>query len=184
MPRVMTLGNIRGSYPHGGMRRPVDPRMYGAGSPTLVGLGTPGEPSWTSKMLWGPRPLAYAIDNNLRPTSSGCGPTDPSCSGGTSGIGSMLKGASRLGIGALAQADASDDLFADDATRAAVAEARGYYLVWSAVGVVGGVLGAYHGYKRNNSVGWAIAWGLLGSIFPIITIPIAFAQGFGKRKGR
>lgn len=41
---------------------------------------------------------------------------------------------------------------------------------------------AYHGYKRNNSVGWAIWWGLMGGIFPVITIPVAFAQGFGKRK--
>ncbi len=40
---------------------------------------------------------------------------------------------------------------------------------------------AYHGYKRNNSVGWAIGWGLLGGLFPIITPAVAFAQGFGKR---
>lgn len=42
-------------------------------------------------------------------------------------------------------------------------------------------LGAYHGYKRHDSIGWAIGWGLLGGLFPIITIPVAFAQGFGKR---
>lgn len=45
-------------------------------------------------------------------------------------------------------------------------------------------IGAYHGYKRNNSVGWAIGWALLGGIFPIIVIPVAYAQGIGKRKGR
>lgn len=38
----------------------------------------------------------------------------------------------------------------------------------------------YHGYKRNNSVGWAIWWGLMGSIAPVITPVIAYAQGFGK----
>lgn len=38
----------------------------------------------------------------------------------------------------------------------------------------------YHGYKRNNSVGWAIWWGLMGSLFPVITPVIAVAQGFGK----
>ena len=43
-------------------------------------------------------------------------------------------------------------------------------------------LGAYHGYRRTDSVGWAIVWGLLGGLFPIITIPVAFAQGFGQRK--
>lgn len=41
---------------------------------------------------------------------------------------------------------------------------------------------AYHGYKRNDSIGWAVAWGLLGGLFPIITPAIGFAQGFGKRK--
>jgi hypothetical protein len=40
---------------------------------------------------------------------------------------------------------------------------------------------AYHGYKRNESVGWALAWGLAGAVFPIITPVIAVAQGFGKR---
>lgn len=40
---------------------------------------------------------------------------------------------------------------------------------------------AYHGYKRNNSTGWAIWWGLMGGLFPIITPAIAVAQGFGKR---
>jgi len=46
---------------------------------------------------------------------------------------------------------------------------------------------AYHGYKRNRgSVGWAIGWGVLGAIFPIITPAVALAQGFGKpaKRGR
>lgn len=42
---------------------------------------------------------------------------------------------------------------------------------------------AYHGYKRNHSVGWAVGWGLLGGIAWPIVAPIAFAQGFGKSKG-
>ena len=41
---------------------------------------------------------------------------------------------------------------------------------------------AYHGYKRNNSVGWALVWGLFGSVVWPITVPIAFAQGYGKKK--
>lgn len=40
---------------------------------------------------------------------------------------------------------------------------------------------AYHGYKRNNSTGWAIWWGLMGALFPVITPAVAIAQGFGKR---
>ena len=41
--------------------------------------------------------------------------------------------------------------------------------------------GAYHGYKRNNSVGWAIAWAMLAGAFPFVTLPVAAAQGFGQR---
>lgn len=41
---------------------------------------------------------------------------------------------------------------------------------------------AFHGYRRNNSVGWAIWWGIWGGVFPVVVPAIAFAQGFGKRK--
>ncbi len=40
----------------------------------------------------------------------------------------------------------------------------------------------YHGYKRNDSVGWALVWGILGGIVWPITVPIAVAQGFAKPK--
>lgn len=53
---------------------------------------------------------------------------------------------------------------------------------WGALTLASGAASAYHGYKRNNSIGWAVAWFLMGSIFPIITPTIALAQGFGKRK--
>lgn len=46
----------------------------------------------------------------------------------------------------------------------------------------GTAAGAYHGYKRNNSLGWAIGWALLGGLFPVITVSVAAAQGFGKRE--
>jgi hypothetical protein len=46
---------------------------------------------------------------------------------------------------------------------------------------VGGLASAYHGYKRNNSFGWGIGWGLLGTIFPIPTTSFAMGQGYGKR---
>lgn len=48
------------------------------------------------------------------------------------------------------------------------------------VGLASSGLSAYHGYKRNNSVGWAVGWGVLGGLFPIITPAVAFAQGFGE----
>lgn len=41
---------------------------------------------------------------------------------------------------------------------------------------------AYHGYKRNQSIGWALVWGFFGGVFPVIVPVIAVAQGFGKRK--
>lgn len=52
-------------------------------------------------------------------------------------------------------------------------------LGWVAVGAA-----TYHGYRRNQSVGWAIGWAVAAGFAPIITTGIAVAQGFGKRKGR
>lgn len=56
--------------------------------------------------------------------------------------------------------------------------------LWRWLAIVGMGVGAYHGYKRNHSVGWAIGWGLFGGFLPIIAIPVALAQGIGKPKGR
>jgi hypothetical protein len=42
---------------------------------------------------------------------------------------------------------------------------------------------AYHGYKRNQSIGWGAWWFFMGSLFPIFTPVIAVAQGFGKKRG-
>jgi hypothetical protein len=42
----------------------------------------------------------------------------------------------------------------------------------------------YHGYKRNNSLGWGLLWGFMGATFPLITPTVALAQGFAVRKGR
>lgn len=49
--------------------------------------------------------------------------------------------------------------------------------------IASGAAGAYHGYRRNQSIGWGLWWFLMGSIFPIVTPVIALAQGYGKRKG-
>ena len=51
--------------------------------------------------------------------------------------------------------------------------------VWTVAGTAASAALAYHGYKRNNSVGWAVGWFLLGAFWPI-SLPIAFAQGFAK----
>jgi hypothetical protein len=44
-----------------------------------------------------------------------------------------------------------------------------------------GLLLAYHGYARNQSVGWALVWGVVGAAFWPIALPISLAQGFGKK---
>lgn len=61
-------------------------------------------------------------------------------------------------------------------------EQKTWMSFWGFVGLIGATTGAYHGFKRNDSVGWAIVWALLGSIVPVVTIPVSLAQGFGKRK--
>lgn len=59
---------------------------------------------------------------------------------------------------------------------------QGVKTLWFVLSVASTGLSAYHGFKRNNSVGWAIGWGILGALFPVITPAIAFAQGFAKPK--
>lgn len=39
---------------------------------------------------------------------------------------------------------------------------------------------AYHGYKRNQSIGWALVWGIIGGAFWPLGLPIAVAQGYAK----
>lgn len=41
---------------------------------------------------------------------------------------------------------------------------------------------AYHGYRRNGSLGWGLWWALMGGLFPLITPAIGLAQGWGKRQ--
>jgi len=54
--------------------------------------------------------------------------------------------------------------------------------IWQYLSLAGAASGAYHGFRRNNSVGWAIGWAFLGGAFPVITIPVSLAQGYGKPK--
>jgi len=62
--------------------------------------------------------------------------------------------------------------------------AGGFSPFFWALSAVSTGLSAFHGYRRNNSVGWAVVWGAAGALFPVLTPAIAFAQGFGKRAGR
>ncbi|MBL8605138.1 MAG: peptidoglycan-binding protein [Myxococcales bacterium] len=52
---------------------------------------------------------------------------------------------------------------------------------WWLVSTASGAASAFHGYRRNNgSIPWAVTWGFLGGLFPVITPAIAVAQGFGE----
>lgn len=53
---------------------------------------------------------------------------------------------------------------------------------WVVIRTVSMAASAYHGYRRNQSIGWALWWGLMGSVFPILVPTIAIAEGFGKPK--
>lgn len=70
---------------------------------------------------------------------------------------------------------------ADDASKSLAEQFQSESLLWKTLRVAGTTTGAYHGYKRNNSIGWALVWGFLGGAAPFITIPVSLAQGFGKR---
>lgn len=50
------------------------------------------------------------------------------------------------------------------------------------VGKVAAVALAYHGYKRTGSIGWAMFYALAGRVIPGLAVPIAFGQGFGKKR--
>lgn len=48
--------------------------------------------------------------------------------------------------------------------------------------VTSAAISGFHGYRRNQSVGWAVWWFTMGMILPVVTPVIATAQGLGKRK--
>jgi hypothetical protein len=48
--------------------------------------------------------------------------------------------------------------------------------IWGVIGTVSMAASAYHGYARNGSIGWGLWWGLMGSLFPVITPTFAVAQ--------
>lgn len=85
-----------------------------------------------------------------------------------------------LGIGALGQA--ADSLSPMTVTVRPTGMLIG---AWWSLSTVSGILSAYHGFKRNNgSLGWALAWFLMGSALPVVVPVIAFTQGFGQPEVR
>ena len=52
--------------------------------------------------------------------------------------------------------------------------------VMGPIGLAASLAMIYHGYKRNDSILWGLAWGLTG----LLGVPFALAQGFGEPKRR
>lgn len=92
---------------------------------------------------------------------------------------SYYSGTSGLGIGRLALATE------DAATPDTLANGGGgtWQKLLAIVSSLSMPVLAYHGYQRDGGSVWgAFKWGLFGSMVWPITLPIAFAQGYGKRK--
>lgn len=51
-----------------------------------------------------------------------------------------------------------------------------------AVRTAAGALLVYHGYRRTGSLLWALFYGLAGRQVPVVAVPVALAQGLGKKK--
>jgi hypothetical protein len=56
-------------------------------------------------------------------------------------------------------------------------------VAWGVASTASAAASAYHGYRRNDSLGWGLWWFLMGALFPIVTPVIALAQGYGKPRG-
>ena len=83
-----------------------------------------------------------------------------------------------LGMSALGQAA---DLLSPPPVTITVRPTGALIGAWWSLSTVSGLLSAYHGLKRNNgSLGWALAWFLMGSAFPVVVPGYAFYQGYAK----
>lgn len=65
------------------------------------------------------------------------------------------------------------------AAQAAVAGAtRAQWKNWLTIAAAAGA--GFHGYRRNNSLGWGLVWFTMGTLFPIVTTVVGLAQGYGQ----
>lgn len=122
---------------------------------------------------WLPRPATTPQypQNLLRPSASGCS----SCSSAAYGSSFTDSRRNMAGLASLAGLHGFGRLSGLEEVSPTM---RGLVLTLSALSAGAS---AFHGYRRNRgSLGWAIGWGLLGGMFPVITPAVALAQGFGK----
>jgi hypothetical protein len=77
---------------------------------------------------------------------------------------------------------AQRELESNEAFKNAFKVSKPVAIMWSIASTASFAACVYHGYKRNDSIGWAIGWGFMGALFPVITPVIAVAQGFAQPK--
>lgn len=95
-------------------------------------------------------------------TTTDCDPLDPAC------VPTTISKKSALGHTAYHHTGLGD----------------GLDVLWSPTArTIGSLAGAFHGYRRNKSIAWALVWSILGYASPPLTGAIALGQGFGKPKG-
>jgi len=90
--------------------------------------------------------------------------------------------AKRYGRTYQALADTAAPTDAPAATPPADAPSLSDMLDSSSVKTASAIALVYHGYRRTGSFIWAMLYGLAGRYEPAVAVPIAFAQGFGKKK--
>jgi hypothetical protein len=126
--------------------------------------GRGGYPPLSFNYRHPPRTSPRQPQNLLRPTAKGC--TD--CGPQPMGLGSV-------GVTGLSGLKAVGDAYAEGRIP------TGVWIGYSVLATVSAAACGYHGYKRNNSIGWAVVWFLFGGWFPVITPVVAVAQGFGTK---
>jgi len=189
MSKVMSLGSLRGrAFPAGVGEAGMGPRPWatypGSGGPNQV-LDEPygSGPQWRTNYITNPV-VSPQEPQNLQRVFNGGVPLEQPPVGASSGqpirgavlgalgLGQVVNPATNrtsftMGTGALSPAQACE-----------VHRARSFLL--SATGTA---VGVYHGYNRNrSSVGWGLAWGLLGWFFPVVITGVSLFQGPGKAK--
>lgn len=97
------------------------------------------------------------------------------------GMGSISGGLAAAATDSAAVTDGSG-MNSDMAYREWIRQNPGWVALYGVSGTIGLVAGVYHGWRRNQSYGWALWWGLMGAWFPFLTIPLSLAQGFGDRR--
>jgi len=71
---------------------------------------------------------------------------------------------------------------ADDTTAATATPSLTDALDSDTVKTASAVALTYHGYRRTGSLIWALLYGAAGRFVPKVAVPVAIAQGFGKKR--